>query len=68
MLWHFIFYLVEHAFLSLLIKIKIKFPTLLKDVNDVENLIIKETVFITPSKSNVSSVELAVKYVLRNAV
>lgn len=59
---------MEHTFLSLLIKIKIKFPTLLKDVNDVENLIIKETVFITPSKSNVSCVELAVKYVLRNAV
>lgn len=59
---------MEYIFFFLLIKIKIKFFILLKDVNDVENLIIKEIVFIIFLKLNVSCVELVVKYVLRNVV
>lgn len=59
---------MEHTFLFSLIKIKIRFQTLLKDVNDVENLIIKEIIFITFSKLNVSYVELGVKYTLHNAI
>lgn len=45
---------MEHTFLFLLVKIKIRFQTLLKDVNDVENVIIKEIIFITFSELNVS--------------
>lgn len=45
---------MEHTSLFSLIEIKIRFPTLLKDVNDAEILIITETVFITLSKLNVS--------------
>lgn len=44
LLFHF---LIGGTYISLFIEIKIKFPTLLKDVNEVENLIIKEAVFVT---------------------